>query len=75
MFNRDIFINENAKIDNCSKSVGVISNKTIIARHPWVTNLEHELAQIEQEQQEQLEQTKQEMAIQNAFSNSSSTGE
>lgn len=75
VFNRDIFINENAKIDNCSKSVGVISNKTIIARHPWVTNLEHELAQIEQEQQEQLEQTKQEMAIQNAFSNSSSTGE
>lgn len=54
VFNRDIFINENAKIDNCSKSIGVISNKTIVARHPWVTNLEHELAQIEEEHQQEL---------------------
>ena len=29
VFNRDIFINEDAKIDNCVKSVGIISNKTI----------------------------------------------
>ena len=54
VFNRDIFINEDAKIDNCSKSIGVISNKTIVARHPWVTNLEHELAQIEEEHQQEL---------------------
>jgi SPP1 family phage portal protein len=54
VFNRDIFINEDAKIDNCVKSVGVISNKTIIARHPWVTDLEHELAQIEEDKQAEL---------------------
>lgn len=56
VFNRDIFINEDAKIDNCVKSVGIISNKTIIARHPWVTDLEHELAQIEEDKQAELEE-------------------
>ncbi len=56
VFNRDIFINEDAKIDNCVKSVGVISNKTILARHPWVTNVEHELRQLEEDKQAELEE-------------------
>lgn len=56
VFNRDIFINEDAKIENCKKSVGIISNKTIVARHPWVTNLEHELNQIEEDKQAELDE-------------------
>ena len=56
VFNRDIFINEDAKIENCSKSVGIISNKTILARHPWVTNVEHELSQIEEDKAAELEE-------------------
>ena len=56
IFNRDIFINEDAKIDNCVKSVGVISTKTILARHPWVTNVEHELTQLEEDKQVELEE-------------------
>ena len=56
VFNRDIFINEDAKIENCAKSQGIISNKTIIARHPWVTNLEHELKQIEEDKQADLDE-------------------
>lgn len=56
VFNRDIFINEDAKIENCVKSVGIISNKTIVARHPWVTDLEHELSQIEDDKQAELEE-------------------
>ena len=64
VFNRDIFINEDAKIDNCVKSKGVISDKTIIARHPWVTNLEHELAQIEEDKQAELEEMDATMKIQ-----------
>jgi SPP1 family phage portal protein len=58
VFNRDIFINEDAKIDNCVKSVGVISNKTIIAHHPWVTDLEHELTQIEEDKQAEMDEMK-----------------
>ena len=67
VFNRDIFINEDAKIDNCVKSVGVISNKTIIARHPWVTNLEHELAQIEEDKQAELDQMKNTLTLESQF--------
>ena len=63
VFNRDIFINEDAKIENCVKSVGIISNKTILARHPWVTNLERELAQLEEDKQAELD----EMEAMNAF--------
>ena len=67
VFNRDIFINEDAKIDNCMKSVGILSNKTIVSRHPWVTNLNHELGQIEIERKQELEQQKEEMKVQHAF--------
>lgn len=56
VFNRDIFINEDAKIENCVKSVGLLSNKTILSRHPWVTNVEHELKQIEEDKEAELEE-------------------
>lgn len=65
VFNRDIFINEDAKIDNCVKSVGILSNKTIVARHPWVTNLEHELKQIEEDKQADLEEMEATLQVQN----------
>lgn len=65
VFNRDIFINEDAKIDNCVKSVGVLSNKTIIAHHPWVSDLQHELAQIEEDKQAEMEEMEQMAAFQN----------
>ena len=56
VFNRDIFINEDSMITNCMNSVGIISNQTIVSKHPWVTNTARELAQIEQDQQEELDQ-------------------
>lgn len=56
IFNRDFFINENAKIDNCVKSVGVLSQKTILSRHPWVTNVAHEIKEIEADKQAELDE-------------------
>lgn len=64
VFNRDIFINEDAKIDNCVKSQGILSNKTIVARHPWVTDLEHELKQIEEDKQAELDEMDAQMKLQ-----------
>ena len=64
VFNRDIFINEDAKIENCVKSVGILSQKTIVARHPWTTNLEHELKQIEEDKEAELEEMDATMKIQ-----------
>lgn len=49
IFNRDIIINESEVIDNADKSTGRISDETIIANHPWVTNLEDELKRIRKE--------------------------
>ena len=63
VFNRDIFINEDAKIDNVVKSVGVLSEKTLLSRHPWVTNVENEMQSLEEDKEKELE----EMEIMNAF--------
>lgn len=49
IFNRDIAINESQAITDAQNSKGVISNKTIVANHPWVTDLDEELKQIEKE--------------------------
>lgn len=66
VFNRDIFINEDAKIENCVKSAGVISRKTILLRHPWVTNVEHELKQIEEDKQADMEEMEATMKLEAA---------
>ena len=65
VFNRDIFINEDAKISSCVNSVGIISNKTIISRHPWVNDVKRELNQIEEEKKQEMEEME---AINNSFS-------
>lgn len=49
IFNRDVLINESETIDNCTKSVGVLSTETIVSQHPWVTDVEEELRRLEEE--------------------------
>lgn len=46
IFNRDITINESDVITDCKNSLGIISDETIVANHPYVTDLEEELAKI-----------------------------
>lgn len=55
-FDRDILINESEAIDNCSKSVGILSTETIVEQHPWVTDVEVELARLRKEKDEAMEQ-------------------
>lgn len=47
IFNRDILINEGDVIDNCIKSMAVLSLESVVAKHPWVENVEKELKRIE----------------------------
>lgn len=49
LFNRDMEINETEVIENCSKSKGIISDKTIVANHPWVKDVEGEMEKIEEQ--------------------------
>lgn len=36
IFNRDMLVNESEVIDNCIKSIGLLSEETVVAQHPWV---------------------------------------
>lgn len=59
IFNRDIIIVESEVIDQYNKSTEEgISRKTALANHPWVTDVEEEMRQIELEQQEKAKQQK-----------------
>lgn len=49
IFNRDLMINESQIITDCQNSTGIISQKTIIANHPWVTDPEEEYKAVEEE--------------------------
>lgn len=56
IFNRDILINESEAIDNCQKSVGILSNETIIGQHPWVDDPLKELERLEKQKQKEQEE-------------------
>ena len=43
-------------IDNCSKSVGILSDETIVEQHPWTNDVELELARLKNEKEEAMEQ-------------------
>ena len=65
VFNRDFFINESTKIENCVKSKGILSDKTIVSMHPWVKNLNRELKQIEEDKQAELDEMDATLKVQN----------
>ena len=56
IFNRDILINEGEVIANCQTSVGILSDKTIIANHPWVDDPLAEQTRLEEQKQMEVEQ-------------------
>lgn len=54
VFNVDQIINESETISNVATSNGIISRRTAIENHPWVKNVDEELAAIEADEQNQL---------------------
>lgn len=64
IFNRDILINESESIDNCAKSVGILSNETIVSQHPWTSDVKLELKRLEDEKAKEREEMDQ---YKNAF--------
>lgn len=53
VFNKTMTVNEKELIENCKNSVGIISNATNRAHHPWVTDEEDEKEKMETEQEEE----------------------
>ncbi|MGN1318115.1 MAG: phage portal protein [Lachnospirales bacterium] len=51
IFNRDILINEGEIIDNCIKSLNILSIESVVAKHPWVEDSEEEMRRISKEKE------------------------
>lgn len=47
--NKTMITNETEQIDNVQKSKGIISDKTAMANHPWVDDVEYEYEQMQKE--------------------------
>lgn len=55
-FSRNTMINETGIIENLQKSIGLISDKTIKDRHPYVLNTEDEIEQVKAERTERYQE-------------------
>ena len=64
IFNRDMLISESEIIANCQQSVGVLSDETIVANHPWVDDIEAELQRLKKQKESEMDD------YQNAFQKS-----
>lgn len=55
IFNRDIMISESDVINNIKNSVGILSDETLIAQHPWVDDPEAELERLKKQKEEEMD--------------------
>lgn len=55
IFNRDIMISESDVINNIKNSVGILSDETLVAQHPWVDNPDEEMKRIKKQKEEQMD--------------------
>ncbi len=55
VFNMDLPVNETDVISNVRASDGLISRRTNLQNHPWVKDVDEELAQLKAEKQEEME--------------------
>jgi SPP1 family phage portal protein len=55
IFNRDIMINETDVINNIKNSVGILSDETLIAQHPWVDDPEDELKRMKKQKEAEMD--------------------
>ena len=55
VFNMDLPVNETDIINNARNSVELISKRTILENHPWVTDVEEEMARIDEEKQQSMQ--------------------
>lgn len=54
IFNRDMIVNESQVITDIRNSVGILSQETLVAQHPYVTDAQKELERIQEESSRDL---------------------
>ena len=55
IFNRDLPMVETEVISNIRQSVGLLSDETLLAQHPWVDDVQAELERKQKQQQQEIE--------------------
>ncbi len=55
IFDRDILINETEVINNCNNSMDILSEETIVANHPWISDPQKELESKEKERKKEID--------------------
>lgn len=63
IFNTDTIMNEAEVITEAKDSVGIISDETILANHPWVTDIEAEMQRVKKEREESLLEAQQQLEM------------
>lgn len=53
-FNKSVIMNESEIVDMAQKSKGVISDETVLANHPWVTDVEAEKERLKEQKEEMM---------------------
>lgn len=56
IFNRDMMVNESQIITDINNSSGILSKRTLVSMHPWVSDVQAEQDELQKEQDEQMEQ-------------------
>lgn len=54
IFNRDMMMNEADIITNIRNSVGILSDETLIAQHPWVRDAQTEIDRLKKQKEDNL---------------------
>jgi SPP1 family phage portal protein len=54
IFNRDMLMNESEVITNIKNSVGILSDETLIANHPWVDDPEEEQKRMKKQKADEM---------------------
>ena len=55
IFNRDIMINEADVINNIKNSVGILSDETLVAQHPWIDDPDEEMKRLKKQKEEAMD--------------------
>jgi SPP1 family phage portal protein len=70
-FNKSMLINENERIDDCIKSLNIVSLETILEYHPFVSKhgVKEELKRLKKEKEEAAKEAKKEFDLMNSDPN------
>ena len=53
-FNKSMMVNESDVINDCKNSIGLISDETALAHHPWVDDVQAELDKLKKQKEEDI---------------------